>query len=177
MPPVDVLIPPIWERQPGESPEAYTALLNSFTASDRISLRSPDSHLPVQVNHSRNQITQWANKWRWTERRVAHDEWLKRRAQEVWIERDWQRREEDFNAGQQLRDVARNSLQTYLDDPTRELPINQVPFFLKIASDLQGAAIPDGSLSQDEIRDIISTMPDEKRKLLIQLMVARMEVS
>jgi hypothetical protein len=68
-----------WERQPGESTEAFTAAWKYFQLRADRSLRD----VACSVQKDPSLLGRWSGKWRWVERAAAYDQHMTRVEQEA----------------------------------------------------------------------------------------------
>lgn len=164
-----------WDKQPGETAKEYAMFVTyaSLPNSTRTLKQTTRiySGKPGAVNTETARAA--ARKNNWIERAAAWDVEKLRRKEQQWLERDASRREQDYNVGEKLRAKAIEALD-YIDEDELRDPKN-IARMLELASNLQQAAVPPTRLEADHVKQILSRLPDDRRKVVVELLMARVQ--
>ncbi len=173
-------IDPIWEQQIelGETDEFYTMYM--FFANLRPSARTISNAWREWSKGSTREakfVTQnyrdLAAAYHWMERASAHDVAELRERYNVWGQRDWDWREGDFRAGEQLRAKADKALIKFMEDDAQLAPETIISLY-KISSELQKGAIPNiGNITANQLYDIMAALPEEKRQRVMNIVTSK----
>ena len=108
------------------------------------------------------------NNWKWGERAARRDIAKIQAEEKEWLERDMERREQDFLVGEELRKMAKEAMpDVELDSPM------SIARYIALASDLQEKAIPKLNLqTPEEVSSLLSMLPVERRDIVIRMLIA-----
>jgi len=178
--PKDLFKQPIYDRQLGESQNEYQRFLvfASLPPAKRTVLRAwrewnaqNEGSLTTKPS---NQFRNISSHWRWGERAYVLDLQKVKLSQQIWIERDIERREQDWQVGDELRQKAFAALDTLNAD---ELGPSSIAKFFALASDLQKESVPETGLNSDDLGNILNNLPKDRRDRVIEIVVAKAKIS
>jgi hypothetical protein len=166
---------PIWERQPGEKPQHFRMFLAfaSLENGSNRNIKRAWQKWSGKETATGGQFATVAATWRWMDRAAAWDAFKLEQQQQKWLIRDGDRRENDYNAGGKLRDRALAVLDD-MDDQDLKDPF-VVAKMIQLGSDLQQKAIPNVQLQSDQIQQVISALPLERREIVLKMLVAEIK--
>lgn len=173
--PIDLFQKPLYKRQPGETLIGYQQFIvyaNIHPGNRTIQ----NAWLAWNDDQGKKRGTpstsffNLARHWRWKERAYILDLQKTKLAQRVWVERDVERREQDWDAGQALREKAFQSLKTI--DP-EDMGANSIARFFDLASALQEKSVPQSGLDVNDLTNLLKSMPDDRRGKIIEIVAAR----
>lgn len=177
--PIELFSNQYYEQQPDEDNVRYQKFLTfasqpsekrtvqrawEIWAKERRDLKEGD-HIPRVPNSFYNT----SRHWRWQERSHALDIQRMKLAEQIWIERDVERREEDWGIGNDVRKKAVTALNG-LD--TDDLSPGMILKYLEVASNLQRDAVPSMKLNQNQLKSLITSLPEERRGRVIRILMA-----
>lgn len=178
--PKKLFIKPIYRRQLGESKTDYRHLL-TFAA------------LPFDKRTVANTWRKWMRQnkeegdysdqvsgywyrmskhWRWDERAYAMDIGRLRATEQIWMERDLERREADWSAATQLRNKAVRAL-SELD--TDDITPRTIATYVELASNMQSRVIPHLNLDTTQVSDILSSLSNDRRGKVLRILMAEIQ--
>ena len=114
------------------------------------------------------QYEEKARKFRWNYRASARDVFLLKSAGQDWVSRDQKRREADFSIADEFRRLAREKLKEMTSE---EVTPSTAARFAELASRLQADAVPQSALNAQEVKDVISALPEDRRKNIIAVLI------
>lgn len=144
-----------WERQPGESDEAYRAfsiyrdlgLTRSVKKAAAIYYHGTLDKLSEVTQGERANLLKWSRRWMWVARCEAHDAEEDREMRLKLRERRQKMLEQHFLVGQLALTRAAERLRNIGFD--EEIPVKSVPSLLRAASDLQRLSVGEPTTSVD----------------------------
>jgi len=172
---------PTYGRQNGESIEGHQKFLTYaiLPPGDRTIQRAyedywKDRHerkggVPKSIPRS---LFQLAKHWRWKERAYAADLTRYQKAEDRWVERDAERRDEDWDAGRILRNKALIALNKINVSGDERLSAATIARFIELASSLQDRSIPELQLNQTQITDLLASLPEDRQGRIIRILAA-----
>jgi len=175
--PIKLFKEPLYDRQKGESLLEY----NKFLA---FASMHPDSRTiqgawdtwresdGKKKSYVSKEFRELSAHWRWTDRAFMLDMHRNDIAEQVWIQREIDRREADWGAAGDLRAKALEALENL--DATRIGP-QAIAKFIQLASSLQQDAIPDKSLDGKTLGNIMESIPESRRGDVIEIAMARIK--
>lgn len=169
--PIVGLLEPIWEKQPGETDEEYTMFLtfSAFAPTERTIQHAWERWSGKKTRMSGSFYDLWKVK-RWELRAAQWDIDKLKEVQKDWITRDEARRNEDYEIANKLREKALAALAEMDHD---ELTPMTMARFIELASRLQADSIPQVVLQQEEINQLMSSLPPERRKSITAIIFAK----
>ena len=114
-----------------------------------------------------------SNHWRWKERAYVLDLQRHKVVQQIWLNRDVERRESDWKVGHELRDKALAALDTLDAD---DIGPQSIAKFFALASDLQKNAIPESNLDSNDFSKLLEGLPPDRRDRIIEIVVAKARI-
>lgn len=164
-------IKPIYMQQQFEDNKCYSILLAymALPAGERSLVRAYNVWKTREVAAPPTWIFAISKFWRWKERAHLSDIHRANAIKEKWIERDLERREEDWAAATKLRQKGLQALYVMLPE---NLDPQDTGKFLELASKLQSQAIPNLEISGAEMESILSSLPEERRSKIIRIVAA-----
>lgn len=120
----------LWERQPGESVQAFEA----FKIYRDLGLKRSNRAVCEQLSKSRQLITRWKSKYQWDERCRAYDNELEKEAHREAVKNLKNMTSRHIKISLQLQEKALQALQSM--DPKGMTP-KDIKEFLKMATDLE----------------------------------------
>ncbi len=155
---------PVWSQQPGETRKGYAM----FLAYSNIPPAERSYTVGWRAWSGKNtavsgQYKIQGYKWHWVERALALDEHRELEKRLLWDEREMLRREQDWNAGQKLRDKALPAL-----EKVEIATASEATTMIQVASNLQRNAIPDVDLPADQIQQILAGLDPEKKEIVLK---------
>jgi len=178
--PQDLFKEPLYDRQIGESADVYQRFLvfSSLAPAKRTIKqawrewnRQNDGNMASKPS---GPFRDMANHWRWTDRAFSLDLNRNKAIQQIWIEREVARREDDWNAGSELREKAFDALAMLDADDIGSATIAK---FFALASDLQEKAVPESGLDTSDLTSILDSLPKDRRDRVIEIVAAKVKIS
>lgn len=169
------LVDPIWEQQPTEHKTFYMyfQIYCSLKPFERTYAKawevmvsgSKKEGLPVSTYFKRVGRT-----WSWAQRAAAKDFHDAQIAQARWIERDKERRENQYELGSKLVNQSKRILNKIesLPDEQLKVSLSEAKDVAVAGTQLQEAAIPSVQLTVDQMQWLITSLPPEKRMLVLE---------
>lgn len=146
----------VWERQQGESPQAYEAFATYRDMGAERNLRA----VAQALNKSLTIIGRWSKNWEWVERARAWDNELTRKAKEAAAKKVKDMTGRHINIAMQLQKKALEALEV-LD--VEEMSPKDIKEFIKAATELERA----NRLAEAELgKDGRSTSADDAPRSL-----------
>jgi len=180
--PETLFSPPIYERQEGESIVNHQKFLTFALISpgDRTVQRAYEKfweerhkrtlgHTPKNIPVS---FYQTAKHWRWSERAYALDLTRYQKIEDKWVERDADRRDEDWNVGKQLREKALQALSKINLDNGDKLNAATIARYLELASSLQQKSVPEVELNTVQITDLLESVSGDRKDRIVRILAA-----
>ena len=182
--PLGVFVRPYYERQYGETLENYRKFLayaslepsrrnskNAWKVWATETYGSVEDAIKVKKSKrvSFEGFADTGRHWRWNERAIVMDIAKTRLSQQIWISRDLQRREEDWDAASKLRMKALAALEK-LD--AEDLSPSIIGQYIELASVLQQKAVPHMQLTEVEAQKILNGLPAERRSRIVRILMA-----
>lgn len=175
--PLELLsVTPIYERQPGEPLEDHQKFLIYCSLEPNIrSLTKAYAKWAGKDKVKSPSVTfsDIARHWHWEERAQVLDIARIKKTEEIWMYRDIQRREKDWDVGEQLRDKALIALS---DLDTEDLSPNTILNYLELASKMQKEVIPQIRLDTSQAQNLLKMLPDDRREKVIRILAAQISV-
>lgn len=176
---VEQLVDPVWEQQTqiGETSEMFRMFLNyaSMPPPERNILASWRKWVDGTKQQGKSMSSNYyyiAVSMLWEERGAARDVQQMRERYAEWSKRDWVWREESWRAGTKLYDKAIEALDKLADSDIDLKPL-EIAQLLKLANELRTSAIPTiGSLNTAQIRNVLDSIPVEKREAVIRIVMS-----
>ena len=166
-----VLAEPIWEQQ-AQEPDNYYAAFLQFCS------------LPMGKRKIVDGMKLWtgsdkfswdykgvAGQWKWQERAAKRDLYLAQQAEEQWIQRDLERREQIYNLGKRLLSTGEKGLDD-IDETTINNPM-AVTRLISLGHELTASSIPQAKLEADQVSEVLARLPEERRKTVLEILMAR----
>ena len=167
------LVNPVWEIQPqiGETDYYYRAFL-IFADLPPVERKYGDAYKkftgkvaspsPAFLVAAKNNL--------WILRASALDVHRYQAQKETWVLKDDDRRRADYEIGELLRELSLKRLEQV---NFADLSVNQALRFAELASMLQANSIPKDMLNGDNIKDLLTSLPDDRRKVVIGILIAK----
>ena len=177
--PKDLFKEPLYDRQPGERRDEYLRFLAfvSVPSAKRTVVQGwkvwQKQNGAKPTRQPSGQFYELSNHWRWAERAYVYDLEKTKVAQQIWIERDVERRESDWLVGHELRDKALGGLRA-LD--AEHLGPQSIAKFFALASQLQKESVPTSNLDTDDLNSLLSSLPPDRRDRVIEIVVAKARI-
>jgi len=165
-PPFEKLEQPVWEQQKGESKNNYLAFIQyqdlkpaerTIAAAWRVwTAGSKKEGAPI-TDYFRTITTIW----HWKERASARDFHIATSQQSKWLERDQERRDQDYQLGSKLITQADRILEHLGAEPANGTLIDAKDVAVAGAT-LREKAIPSFQFAAEQIRWLLGVLPPEK---------------
>ena len=177
--PIEDMKIPIWEHQSGigETTEFYSMFLTyrNIRPADR-SITNAHRVWTKGTQSEKKQISTLfydvAKAFLWEERAATYDVSMLQDRYKKWGERDWMLRDEVWDAGEKIHKKAVAALDKIKDEDLN-LSLPEIAALLKMSTELRLGAIPGiGTLNTNQIREVLSAMPESKRDAVLRIVVA-----
>jgi len=169
---------PIWERQTelGENPKDYAAFLcySQIHPSKRTIGQAWRNWSKKDTGGMSGNFKSKSMIYHWDERAAAWDIEKINDSKQDWIMRDETRRDGDYEIGALLKEIARGRLTSIVDGEEHISP-GIAARFAELGSKLQGDAIPNISLEQDEITGLFKALSEQRRESIVAILLAKFQ--
>lgn len=169
------LIDPIWEQQPTEHKSFYMyfqlyCTLKPFERTYAKAWELLNSGTSREGKPVSTYFKRIGQMWSWVERAAAKDFHDAQTAQSRWMERDKERRETQYELGGKLVTQSKRILNKIegLPDEQLKVSLSEAKDVALAGTQLQEAAIPSVQLAVDQMQWLITSLPEEKRILVLQ---------
>jgi len=158
---------PIWEQQQGENRKLYTMFIQfaNLKPTDRMTPTSWKLYTEGSSKEGKP-VTQYyrllAHVFRWKERAAARDFHLATSQQSKWLERDQERRDNDFELGTKLIQQADRILEVLKGGPALGT-LTEAKDAAVAGATLRERAVPSLQFAADQIGWLLNVLPPEKR--------------
>jgi len=149
----------IWERQPGESVQAFEA----FKIYRDLGLKRSNQEVCKQLSKSRQLISRWKAAWNWDERVRAYDNALEREAHKEAVKNLKDMTSRHIRISVQLQNKALEALQKM---KVEDMSPRDIREYIKLATDLErlnrASAAMEKELDTDETTSVDIYMPEKE---------------
>lgn len=149
----------IWERQPGESVQAFEA----FKIYRDLGLKRSNQEVCKQLSKSRQLISRWKAAWNWDERVRAYDNTLEREAHKEAVKNLKDMTSRHIRISVQLQNKALEALQKM---KVEDMSPRDIREYIKLATDLErlnrASAAMEKELDTDETTSVDIYMPEKE---------------
>lgn len=149
----------IWERQPGESVQAFEA----FKVYRDLGLKRSNQEVCKQLSKSRQLISRWKAAWNWDERVRAYDNALEREAHKEAIKNLKDMTSRHIRISVQLQNKALEALQKM---KVEDMSPRDIREYIKLATELERlnrtSAVMEDELEADETTSVDIYMPEKE---------------
>lgn len=149
----------IWERQPGESVQAFEA----FKIYRDLGLKRSNQEVCKQLSKSRQLISRWKAAWNWDERVRAYDNALEREAHKEAVKNLKDMTSRHIRISVQLQNKALEALQKM---KVEDMSPRDIREYIKLATDLErlnrASAAMEKELDSDETTSVDIYMPEKE---------------
>lgn len=149
----------IWERQPGESVQAFEA----FKIYRDLGLKRSNQEVCKQLSKSRQLISRWKAAWNWDERVRAYDNALEREAHKEAVKNLKDMTSRHIRISVQLQNKALEALQKM---KVEDMSPRDIREYIKLATDLErlnrASAAMEKELDADETTSVDIYMPEKE---------------
>ena len=173
---IDSLTNPVWEMQSqiGETEYYHRAFMifADLPANERIVLNAYKRFTGKQQSLAISESFARASRdYFWHKRAAALDLHRYEVQRESWVLKDDERRTADFEMGEILRNLSLERLRTV--NPS-ELSLTLAIRFAEVASLLQNNAVPKDMLNRDNIKALLVSLPEDRRRTVIAILIAKL---
>jgi len=148
----------IWERQPGESVQAFEA----FKIYRDLGLKRSNQEVCKQLSKSRQLISRWKATWNWDERVRAYDNALEREAHKEAVKSLKDMTDRHIRISVQLQNKALEALQRM---KVEDMSPRDIREYIKLATELERlnrtSAAMENALETDETTSVDIYMPEK----------------
>lgn len=176
--PVEDMSIPIWEQQTslGETSEFYSMFLTyrNIKPAERSVAAAYRNWTKGTASEGKASTSFYdvSAAFLWAERAATFDIAQLQNRYKTWGERDWMLRDEVWDAGEKIHKKAMVALEKIKDEELN-LSLPEIAALLKMTTELRQAAIPGiGALNTNQIREVLSAMPESKRDAVLRIVVA-----
>lgn len=149
----------IWERQPGESVQAFEA----FKVYRDLGLKRSNQEVCKQLSKSRQLISRWKAAWNWDERVRAYDNALEREAHKEAVKNLKDMTSRHIRISVQLQNKALEALQKM---KVEDMSPRDIREYIKLATELERlnrtSAVMEDELEADETTSVDIYMPEKE---------------
>lgn len=149
----------IWERQPGESAQAFEA----FKIYRDLGLKRSNQEVCKELSKSRQLISRWKATWNWDERVRAYDNALEREAHKEAVKNLKDMTSRHIRISVQLQNKALEALQKM---KVEDMSPRDIREYIKLATDLErlnrASAAMENELDTDETTSVDIYMPEKE---------------
>jgi hypothetical protein len=149
----------IWERQPGESVQAFEA----FRIYRDMGLKRSNHAVSEQLSKSRQLISRWKAAWKWDERARAYDNALEREAHREAVKDLKDMTSRHIRISVQLQNKALEALQRM---NVEDMSPRDIREYIKLATDLErlnrSSAAMENELEAEEESSVDIYMPEKE---------------
>lgn len=149
----------IWERQPGESVQAFEA----FRIYRDLGLKRSNHEVCKQLSKSRQLISRWKAAWNWDERVRAYDNALEREAHKEAVKNLKDMTSRHIRISVQLQNKALEALQRM---KVEDMSPRDIREYIKLATELERlnrtSAAVENELEADETTSVDIYMPEKE---------------
>lgn len=149
----------IWERQPGESVQAFEA----FKIYRDLGLKRSNQEVCKQLSKSRQLISRWKAAWNWDERVRAYDNALEREAHKEAVKNLKDMTSRHIRISVQLQNKALEALQKM---KVEDMSPRDIREYIKLATELERlnrtSAAMEKELEADETTSVDIYMPEKE---------------
>ena len=149
-----------WERQPGESEQAYEA----FAIYRDLGLKRSNQEVCARLSKSRQLISRWKANYNWDERARVYDNELQKEMHKEAVRNLKDMTDRHIKISMQLQ---KKALEALTNLSVEEMSPKDIKEFIKMATDLErlnrmSAASTDGDVDMDEGVHVDIYMPEKE---------------